>query len=236
MKLIILVIMFSVLTVAQNYKLKILTFNVWSGLDYCGIIKVGEFENIEKRELRFKNLLREIIAVKPDIIFLQEANPVNKYAARLSESLGFDEIHQVCNAGIKIGPFGFPINLQEGIVILADKKLKLRQYDVWKLGGSFGVFGDAVTIHFDESNFALVGKILIDNSPLYLVNVHLLNDVPKDSIMKLKYEDYCYKNSISNSEKNNTYKIWGAKIYKLNHELETLNEYINKFYNYLIFL
>ncbi|HUX93666.1 MAG TPA: hypothetical protein VMV36_07655, partial [Ignavibacteriaceae bacterium] len=181
---------------------------------------MGEYETSERKELRFNLLLHQLRIIKPDVIFLQEANPVGKYSSRLADSLCFYEIHQVCNAGIKLGTIGLPLNLKEGIAILADKKLHLKYFDVWKLGGSFGVFGDALTIHFDESNFALVGKISIDEIPVYLVNVHLTASVPIDSILSKKFELFCKNNSISEEEIQNTYKKWTTNFKKQNDELE----------------
>lgn len=231
MKTLIFFIAFSTLLLSQSSSLKIITINVWTGLDFQGFFKMGEYESYEKREERFKILLEQLSVIKPDVIFLQEANPVGAYSARLADSLGLDEIHQVCNAGIKFGPIGFPVNLKYGNAILADKKLKLSIFDVWKLGGSFGIFGDALTIHFDESNFALVGKILVDNTPVYLINVHLSAAVPADSVLKNEYETFCKKNSIGETEIKNVYSKWDAGINRRNYELENLNEQLKKLPN-----
>ena len=108
---------------SQNIKLKVLTTNVWSGLDYRGTFRFGEYENDEIRERRFEVLVKQIKQYDLDIIFTQESNPVGKYASRLADELDFDEIHQVCNAGIKFGPVGIPTNFKEGLVILARKNL-----------------------------------------------------------------------------------------------------------------
>ncbi|MBI4811298.1 MAG: BamA/TamA family outer membrane protein [Ignavibacteriales bacterium] len=163
--------------------LRILTINVWSGLDYCGFWQFGEYEPSERRDLRFNALLTQIRTLQPDIIFIQEANQVASYTSRLADSLDYDEIHQVCIAGIKFGPLGIPTNFKEGIAILAHHRYQLEKFDACKLSGQFGLFGDAFTIHFDESNFALLGKIHVNNVPIYLVNVHLSADVPMDSLL-----------------------------------------------------
>ncbi len=231
MKIICLILFISISVLAQDTRLKIVSFNVWSGLDYKGKIKMGEYETSERKEQRFNLLLHQLRIIKPDVIFLQEANPVGKYSSRLADSLGFYEIHQVCNAGIKLGTIGLPLNLKEGIAILADKKLNLKYFDVWKLGGSFGVFGDALTIHFDESNFALVGKISIDEIPVYLVNVHLTASVPIDSILSKKFELFCKNNSISEEEIQNTYKKWTTNFKRQNDELEILSEQLKKIHD-----
>lgn len=166
----------------QSRTLKVLTANVWSGLDYHGTFSFGEYENDEAREKRFNILVQQIKQHNPDIIFTQESNPANSFATRLADELGFDEIHQVCNAGIKFGPLGIPSNFTEGIVILARKDLQLEEYQTLKLSGSFGIYGDIFSIHFDESHFFLVGKIKVDDTPVYLINTHLGSEPPYDSI------------------------------------------------------
>ncbi len=163
--------------------LKIITINVWSGLDYHGFFNFGEYEPEGRRELRFQLLVAQLRNLDPDIIFIQEANPVGSYSSRLADSLSFDQVHQVCNAGIKIVGLGPPWNLEEGIAILTRKNLSLRGYEVWKLSGSFGLYGDIFSMNFDESEFAQVATIELDGRPAFLINVHLSAFPPEDSSM-----------------------------------------------------
>ena len=160
--------------------LKIVTINVWSGLDYHGSFKFGEYEFPDRRELRFKILVQQLRALNPDVVFVQEANPVHEFSSRLADSLGFDEIHQVCNAGIKMLGLGLPSNFEEGIAILARKEFHLEEQDVWKLSGSFGIFGDFMSVNFDEAEFAQAGTITVNESTFFLINVHLSAFPPDD--------------------------------------------------------
>lgn len=98
-------------------RLRLLTINAWSGLDYEGFFKFGEYEPEERREKRFTALVAQIQKLDPDIIFVQEANFAGRYARRLAKSVGFTEIHQVVNGGIKLGPIGLPVNFKEGMAI-----------------------------------------------------------------------------------------------------------------------
>ena len=61
--------------------LRILTINVWSGVDYRGTLRFGEYESRARRELRFRSLVQQIEELSPDVIFVQEANTVARYAA-----------------------------------------------------------------------------------------------------------------------------------------------------------
>lgn len=162
--------------------IKILTINVWSGLDYNGTFSFGEYESCDTREKRFEILIQQIELIKPDVIFIQEANPVSSYSSRLAKILDFDEIHHVCNGGIKIGQLGIPANFNEGLAILAKKEMQLEEYNILKLTGSLGLYSDLLTIHFDESHFLLVGKIKLDDTPILLINAHLGSEPPFDSV------------------------------------------------------
>lgn len=154
--------------------MKILTVNGWSGLDYNGLVKMGEYESSIQRKARFHSLVTQLRNLSPDVIFVQEANPAGSYAADLASALAMVEIHQIVNGGIKAGPLGIPINLKEGLVILAKPELELRKVDSWKLSGSKGIHSDILTLHFDEAVMALVGRINAGGHDFYLVNVHLV--------------------------------------------------------------
>lgn len=219
---------FSSLCYSQAPSLRLLTINIWSGLDYRGSMKFGELEPPERRDLRFESLTRQIRSLGPDIIFIQEANPVGSVASRLAESLGMDEIDNVCLAGIKLGPLGMPANLKEGMIILAKSSLRLEKVSVWKLSGSFGLFGDAVTIHFDESNFALVGKIEVGGAPVYLINLHLSSEVPYDSVLESGFRSFTLPGRDGSADLNSAIDEWkkygGKRMEQAESFLSRVNE------------
>jgi hypothetical protein len=95
--LILLIFIFTVaftIAPAGGDALKVLTINVWSGLDYIGIFKAGDYETPDRREARFRSLVAQAKELSPDVIFVQEANPVDRYAVKLASALGMDEVHQ----------------------------------------------------------------------------------------------------------------------------------------------
>jgi endonuclease/exonuclease/phosphatase family metal-dependent hydrolase len=208
--------------------LRVLTINVWSGLDYTGNIHCGDYENDTRRELRFQILLTQIRRLDPDIIFLQEANPVDTYTTRLADSLSFQEIHLVCNAGIKFGPIGLPTNLKEGIAILARRSLALEVFDVWKLSGSPGIYGDAITIHFDQSIFALVGKITVDGSPIMIVTPHLIAAIPRDSTLMEEFRIHAENTGISQQEYSDAVQLWEKNLRRREEEIEQLIDHLRQ--------
>lgn len=157
----------------RGAELRVVTMNIWTGLDYIGDLSMGQWETEERRERRFDLLVRQLRVADPDVLLLQEVSPVSSLSARIAEALGFDEIHQVANAGIKLGPLGIPSNLRDGIAILARPSLRLEQVATWKLSGSPGIHGDILSLHFDEAEFALVGRVRHADVPMYIVNTHL---------------------------------------------------------------
>ena len=60
----------------------IVNYNVWSGIDGKGLIKMGEFESAKGRSARYKILLDGLANTSPDIIGIQEANKLPGFARR----------------------------------------------------------------------------------------------------------------------------------------------------------
>lgn len=208
--------------IQQHNSITYATVNVWSGSDYHGIASFGEWEDAAVREQRYQILLGELRSLAPDVVFLQEANPVRRYSHRIAKDLDMDEIHQVCIAGLKIFGLGIPCGFQEGNAILAKKELKLAKTDDWKLSGSPGVYSDNFTFHTDETISALLGQIVYREKPLNLVCVHL-SATPEyfpeleDSLLALAERD-----SLSAKEQKTLREKWNAGIQRREKETSLL--------------
>ena len=161
--------------------LKVMTMNIWTGLDYIGHRRIGEYEPQAVRDQRTRMLVKELENIQPDVVALQEVNPVHSLGTAIADELGYDCIYERSNAGLKIGRIGSPTNLNEGLVILAKKKLRLEFVDVWDLSDGFGLFGNVASLHWTERRLALVGKIRVGTAEVYIVNVHISSAVPNDS-------------------------------------------------------
>ena len=111
------------MTVVSAENLRVVTINVWAGLDYKGSLKMGEYQDEDTRALRTRNLVEQLKELDPEIIAVNEANKLPRYARSLSRELGYDRIYHVGLGGLRIGPIGLPVNLREGDVILAKKSL-----------------------------------------------------------------------------------------------------------------
>jgi len=175
LKLVCLAAVFVVLSgsfVATAEELRVVTINIWSGLDYVGTLKMGEYETKEVREARYQLLVEELTALDPDVIALNEANPLPRYARRLAKDLDMDYVHAVGMGGIHIGCVGIPVNFREGDAILAKKELNLRSLGKKRLSGG-GIITNFFTFHFSEANQVVGGVIEIAGETVYLLNTHL---------------------------------------------------------------
>ncbi|HTX20128.1 MAG TPA: endonuclease/exonuclease/phosphatase family protein [Bacteroidota bacterium] len=221
--------MLSVLLLAVSLRageksLRVVTFNVWSGLDYSGSLRMGEYETQAEREERFRLLVSQVRSLDPDILLLQEVNPAGGFARRLADSLGYDEIHQVCIAGLKIGPLGIPSNLNEGNAILARPSLRLKLQTVWKLSGPPGVVGDVFSFHFSENIFALVGKITVGGLPLYIVNVHLSAGPPENALLRSAFDSLSKASSMGSEQYAEAIGAWHERSERQGEELARLSK------------
>jgi endonuclease/exonuclease/phosphatase family metal-dependent hydrolase len=153
-----------------SQEIRILTINVWSGLTYKGFFKMGRHR--DDPEKRYDLLVSEIRKLGPDIIAIQEANPLPHYAQRLAIDLNYEVIYSVALGGIRFGSFGIPTNMREGQAILVKKPWTITKLGRKRLRGG-GIATNWFSFHFREITQALLGKVLIHDKPLYIYNVHL---------------------------------------------------------------
>lgn len=152
-------------------RLKALTINVWSGLTYKGLLRMGSYEPSGNRAKRFEGLIIEIKSLDPDIIAINEANPLPSYAEELALRTGYDCIWHMGVSGIRIGRLGIPANLREGDAILAKKGLGLRFAGQTKLAGP-GIVGQSFSVHTGDLTQALLGKISLEGRDIYVCATH----------------------------------------------------------------
>ncbi len=152
--------------------LRVATLNAWHGLR-SDELSVRETETAEQREARFQCQIQELRALAPDIVFLQEVNPIPRQSARYAEALGYDEIHRISACGLRLGPLKFPRSLSEGLTILAKPELGLRELGTTKLSGPGGCWCRRFSLQLGESRYALFGEISLNGRRVLLANTHL---------------------------------------------------------------
>jgi len=152
-------------------EMTVVTVNVWSGLDYVGTLKMGEYESPDVREHRYQILLSGLKAIDPDVVAINEANPLPRYARRLARDLDMDFVYSVGMGGLRIGPVGIPTNFREGDAILAKKGLGLSRIGKNRLSGG-GIITNFITLHASESNQVIGATIVVGGTTVYLYNTH----------------------------------------------------------------
>lgn len=150
--------------------LRILDINVWSGLNYKGYIKMGEYESDAVREKRYRALLTQIKKLDPDIIGIHEANKLPHYIERLAEAIGYEAFYHVGLGGVRLGPIGLPWNLREGDGILTKKFLNPQFVGRKKLLG--GYVGNWAAFHFSDATQVIGVKIIYNNKPYFIFATH----------------------------------------------------------------
>lgn len=155
---------------ADAETLTVVTINVWSGLDYRGSLKMGEYEEKGVRERRTRALVAELQALAPDVVALNEANRLPGYARRLARELGFDRVWHVGIGGLRAGPVGLPVNLREGDVILARPELELKRAGRKQLSG--GPVGNFFTAHLADATQVVAGRLRVGGRTVYVFCTH----------------------------------------------------------------
>ena len=148
-----------------------MTINVWSGLTYKGLFRMGSYEPAQERPKRFEGLISEIKKQDPDIIAINEANPLPCYIEELAIRTGYDCIWHMGVSGLRLGRFGIPTNLREGDAILARKSFGLEFVRQTKLAGR-GFVRPSFSIHTDDLTQALLGKVNVKEKTVYVCVTH----------------------------------------------------------------
>lgn len=148
---------------------KVLTYNALHGL-LTGTFGIAPGETPEQNEIRFRLLIAQLARGQPDIAFLQEVNPLPRraeaYVGALGElGLAYDEVHQVDACGIRTSEKrALFTELNNGLVILAKKQLRLRKLAGVKLSGDAGQCRTERGFQLGELRYALIAELTIPGS------------------------------------------------------------------------
>lgn len=170
---------------SHERSLKIATFNVWHGLAGRGVVRFREFEEPQRREERFQLTLRTLFDLDPDILLLQELNPVSRQGRELTRVLGGEFIGRIDQGGLKFLAHGFPQNLATGLGIVVRGSVRAlgrsettggeRLPNYVRLSGSLGFSGERLSLQLGEFRYAqfesvvhpALGRLLIANAHLH---------------------------------------------------------------------
>ena len=211
----------------QAGELKIVTINIWSGLNYKGILKMGEYEPKHTREIRNSILVNQLRSLNPDVIAVQEANKLPRYVNRLAENLSMDRIYSVGLAGIRVGCLGIPTNLKEGDAILAKPEWQLTRFGTVRLSG-IGIISNVISLHFSESNQAIIGTIVTEKGPIYIINVHVHAGLYKDIYWSQRMDFWVDSGQYINSDRRAVVKAIDKDVKRRQKEIQKLLNWISK--------
>lgn len=154
--------------------LKILTYNVWHGLCGEGRVYINSLESSGRKNKRFIDQIEQIKKADPDVIFLQEVNPLPTQAKKYADILGYDFDYQMNQSGIHLFNLGIPINLRSGIVTLTKKHFKQKLVAKIPLSGTSWAFNKYFSFTLSEYRTALLTGISHPTlGDILLINTHL---------------------------------------------------------------
>ena len=108
------------------------------------------------KKQRFQTQLKELEEARPDILFLQELNPVSSLSKKIAQKLGMFGIYHVTNCGTSVLGLGIPTNLSMGIAILVRPPFQIKKIKGFKLSGPFGFCHNPLfTFQYDEFRYGL---------------------------------------------------------------------------------
>ncbi len=151
--------------------IKIVTFNVWHGMNRATFFNVDEYESPERRNMRFALIVESTKKLAPDILAIQEANTIPAYVKKLSQSLDYRAFWRITNCGIKLFGLGFPSNFSEGLAVLAKKEHRIEYIGDRRISGG-GIQSDYFSFHTSSARYITATKITIDNRHLLIFNIH----------------------------------------------------------------
>lgn len=116
--------------------LKVASLNSWHGLNGQGSLLFGQLESRTERIARLERQIACLKSLNPDVVLLQEVNPLPFRAHWYAQKLGMRVEYVACNSGIKLG-WGPPGNLNEGLAILFPSHWKYEFLGRKQLSGTF---------------------------------------------------------------------------------------------------
>jgi endonuclease/exonuclease/phosphatase family metal-dependent hydrolase len=168
---------------------KVLTYNALHGLE-VGQFWVRPGESPEERGARFQLRVEQLAEVQPDVILLQEVNPLPEMAedyvhALAAQGSQYSEVHQVDACGVRVPGLALLPGLNNGLVILATAPVQLRTLEGTKLSGGFGGCQDTFGVQFGELRYALIAEVQRPASAMkhIVVSTHLHSGFERDAAL-----------------------------------------------------
>lgn len=177
-------------------RVTVLTYNTLHGLEPSGLT-VQASESKEARQARLDLQFRELSVIQPDVMLLQEVNPLPEMAERYVTAmkrvgLQYASVHQVDACGIRLAP-GLAIvpGLNNGLAVLVKAPLLLRKVKGLKLSGGIGQCDDYLGFQTGSLRYALITEIENPNTrrKLLTVSLHLHSGIERSAFFIQKISE-----------------------------------------------
>jgi len=160
--------------------LKFLTYNALHGLA-TGRVSVSLGETPEQNRRRFQLFIKQLELERPDVVFLQEVNPLPEraqYYIEALEALGlhYRVVYQVDACGVRFsGDRALFPDLNNGLAILAKEELELKKIVGLQLSGDLGSCRSNSGFQLAELRYGLIAEIGLPGSKdrYLLASTHL---------------------------------------------------------------
>jgi endonuclease/exonuclease/phosphatase family metal-dependent hydrolase len=177
-------------------RLTVLTYNTLHGLEPSGLtVKAGESKEV--RQARLNLQVKQLSIVQPDVMLLQEVNPLPEMAeayvsAMKDYGLHYAEVHQVDACGVRLVP-GLAVvpGLNNGLAVLAKAPLRLKKLKGLKLSGGLGRCEDLAGFQTGELRYALFTEIENPNTgrKIIAVSLHLHSGLERNAFFIQKINE-----------------------------------------------
>lgn len=177
-------------------RITLLTYNTLHGLEPSGMT-VKASESREVRQARLDLQFRQLSLIQPDVMLLQEVNPLpemaEQYVTALKRSgLHYQAVHQVDACGVRLAP-GLAVvpGLNNGLAVLAKAPLRLRKVEGLKLSGGFGRCDDYMGFQTGELRYALIAEVENPNTgrKILTVSLHLHSGIERNAFFIQKINE-----------------------------------------------
>ncbi len=207
-------------------KLRVLTLNIWHGLDGNSSVNMGPLEPPGRREQRLEATIDALKTSGAHLICLQEVNPVPQLSSRLSTDLSLDQIHTIDNSGIRIGKWGLPPPLFCGITTLAHPSLYLSKVGAYQLSGPrVSYASDLFCFRIKETRMVVFGVLQETPwGPTLIGNYHLHHGIELTSDLKSKLNELYNKKIISEIELKGAFEFCYAARERRLRELDEMKK------------
>jgi len=177
-------------------RIKLLTYNTLHGLEPSGLtVKAAESRDV--RQARLDLQFRQLSDIQPDVMLLQEMNPLpemaERYVAAMKRAgLDYRAVHQVDACGVRLAP-GLAVvpDLNNGLAVLAKAPLLLRKVEGLKLSGGLGRCDDYLGFQTGELRYALIAEVENPNTgrKFLTVSLHLHSGIERNAFFIRKLQD-----------------------------------------------